>query len=141
MTAAKSAYPVPPAELVERVRALASELGEWPSQRRVMRACRVGAPRAEAALAALREEGFAPAPRRGLAVVPDTAETQPDDAQEPPSATAPGVAEGAAGDAAQDATAGAEIDGEPLVTDATGAEQPPRTRRPQPVQVPLLITP
>jgi len=59
-----SAYPIPPAELVDRVRALTAELGEWPSRRRVMRECRVGAPRADAALASLRDEGFDPAPRR-----------------------------------------------------------------------------
>ena len=45
-----SAYPVSPEVLEDRVRTLAASLGDWPSQRRVMRECRVGAPRADAAL-------------------------------------------------------------------------------------------
>lgn len=65
-----SAYPLPTEVLVDRVRALAAELGAWPSRRHVMRECKVGAPRADAALATLREEGFDPAPGPVLTVVP-----------------------------------------------------------------------
>lgn len=83
-----SAYPLPTEVLVDRVRALAAELGEWPSQRRVMRECRVGAPRADAALATLRDEGFDPSPPRALSVVPEAGETQAerdeDDAEQHP---------------------------------------------------------
>jgi hypothetical protein len=52
-----SAYPLPTEQLVERVRKLAVERGGWPSQRAIMRSCKVGAPRADAALATLRAEG------------------------------------------------------------------------------------
>lgn len=60
-----SAFPIADDVLVEKVRALAGECGTWPSQRMVMRACRVGAPRADAALAALRSDGFDPGPELG----------------------------------------------------------------------------
>lgn len=112
-----SAYPMPDEELVDRVRALAAERGEWPSQRRVMRECRAGAPRANAALATLRAEGFNPAAAApALSLVPDLsdrAETRPArteaHAQEQTQTHAPG---------ASDSTAPA-ADG--LVTGATGA--------------------
>ncbi|OLT21178.1 hypothetical protein BJF78_34695 [Pseudonocardia sp. CNS-139] len=48
------------ADLVEQVRALAVERSEWPSQSDVMRAFRVPAPRAGAALFQLRRAGFTP---------------------------------------------------------------------------------
>jgi hypothetical protein len=67
-----SAYPTSPEVLVDRVRALATELGTWPSKRQVIRRCKVGAPRAGAALDTLRAEGFDPTtPSRALTVVPD----------------------------------------------------------------------
>jgi hypothetical protein len=71
-----SAYPVSPEVLEDRVRTLAASLGDWPSQRRVMRECRVGAPRADAALTAVRASGFDPdRPARPLTVVPDQPDT------------------------------------------------------------------
>src|SRR2546430_11924339 len=111
-----SAYPLPPEVLVERVRALANELGEWPSQRHVMRECRVGAPRADAALAALRDEGFDPARPRGLTVV----RAQPESTEEH---------DGSPGDATPEGdSAGAQTAGEALVTD-TAAPVSPGARR------------
>jgi hypothetical protein len=94
-----SAFPIEDEALLEKVRALAGELGEWPSKRSVMRAAGVGAPRAAAALAALRAEGFEPAPARALAVVPDAdapaLEVHPKRTSAPapgaPEAVAPGV--------------------------------------------------
>lgn len=124
-----SAYPIAHEQLVEKVRAMAEEIGEWPSRRRVMRSCRVGAPRADAALDALRREGFDPSPRRGLSVVPDAAETHADDEQERPAGPIPGAAEGASDETAEAATEGTELDGEALVGTAAGAEQPAHTQR------------
>jgi hypothetical protein len=69
-----SAYPVTTDKLTDQVRALADELGGWPSQRRVMRTCRVGAPKADAALRELRAAGFTPT---------STASTSTDGAGEP----------------------------------------------------------
>ncbi len=67
-----SVYPTPSEVLVDQVRALATELGAWPAKRQVIRDCKVGAPRAGAALDALRAEGFDPTtPARALTVVPD----------------------------------------------------------------------
>lgn len=62
-----SAYPLPVAELTDRVRAHAETLGAWPSLRTVMAEYRVGRPKATAALDALRTTGFDP--------TPDTADT------------------------------------------------------------------
>jgi hypothetical protein len=79
-----SAYPIPADVLEERVRALAASLGEWPSQRRVMRECRVGAPRADAALTAVKRSGFDPSkPARPLALVPTGADTTAPDTHAP----------------------------------------------------------
>jgi hypothetical protein len=88
-----STYPLSTAELVKQVRTLAAELGEWPSQRRVMRTCHVGAPRADAALAALRDEGFDPAPGPHLHAVLDAPETLPEGVKEEPETGPPGAAE------------------------------------------------
>ncbi|ROP39107.1 ABC transporter permease [Saccharothrix texasensis] len=62
-----SAYPTPVDALTERVRSLALELGAMPSRNQVMKACKVGAPKANAALDALKATGF----------TPDTADTTP----------------------------------------------------------------
>jgi hypothetical protein len=123
-----AAYPIADEVLVEKVRALAAELGDWPSKRRVMRAAGVGAPRASAALATLRDEGFDPTPRRGLSVVPAGAETQPERVEERPEDGAPGVAEGAPDDTTEAVPEGAQIDTEPLVSGAAGAPTPQRAR-------------
>jgi hypothetical protein len=116
-------------ELFEKVRALAGEIGEWPSRRRVMRVCRVGAIRADAALAALRAEGFDPARELHLHAVPDAPETRPEDVQEQSDDRAPGAAEGARDEPAESDSEDADSAGEPLVSDAAGAGHPTRSRR------------
>jgi hypothetical protein len=63
-----SAYPTPVDTLTEQVRGLAVELGAMPSRNQVMKTCKVGAPKATAALAALEEAGFDP-------TTPDTTPT------------------------------------------------------------------
>jgi hypothetical protein len=60
-----SAYPTPVDTLTEQVRDLAVELGAMPSRNQVMKTCKVGAPKANAALAALEAAGFDP-------ITPDT---------------------------------------------------------------------
>jgi hypothetical protein len=112
-----SAYPIPTAELIERVRALAIELGAWPSQRRVMRECRVGAPRADAALAALRREGFAPAAQPVLTVIPSGAERVEDAAETHPADSSTSATD----ETAETASEAAEIAVEPLLIIALGA--------------------
>jgi hypothetical protein len=113
-----SAYPTPHDVLIGRVR----ELGDWPSQRKVMRTCRVGAPRADAALAELRESGFDPAPAPVLTVVPDSPEAQAEPTgerteQRQDRATAEGVPDAAA----ETVSVPAQIDGDGLVSGAIGA--------------------
>jgi hypothetical protein len=124
-----SAHPIPLDALVEKVRAFADECGGWPSVRAVMRACSVGAPRATAALEALRAEGFDPTRRGPVGIVPDAPETHPEEhpqahghAAPEPSATA--------------TTDGAQTDGEPLVTAAADTVAPAARRVPR---WPLLI--
>jgi hypothetical protein len=81
-----SAYPIPVDTLTDKVRALAVELGELPSRNRVIKTFNVGAPKATAALDALKAAGFTPvtpddatpaeAPTRRLhAVAPEPAPT------------------------------------------------------------------
>lgn len=60
-----SAYPIPVDTLTEKVRALAVELGELPSRNRVIKTFNVGAPKATAALDALKAAGFNPAQDEG----------------------------------------------------------------------------
>jgi hypothetical protein len=55
-----SAYPLTPEVLAEKVRALAVEMGGWPSRNKVMTTFRVGAPKATDALDTLRAAGFDP---------------------------------------------------------------------------------
>jgi hypothetical protein len=55
-----SAYPIPVDTLTDKVRALAVELGELPSRNRVIKTFNVGAPKATAALDALKAAGFDP---------------------------------------------------------------------------------
>jgi hypothetical protein len=124
-----SAFSLPGDELVEQVRVLAVERGEWPSQRKVMRECKVGAPRADAALAALRDEGFDPAPAQRLHAVPDASETQPENVQERPESGAPGASEGAPAATVEAVSGRPQIDGEPLVEAPVGAPTPVRARR------------
>jgi hypothetical protein len=56
-----SADPIPVDTLTDKVRALAVELGELPSRNRVIKTFNVGAPKATAALDALKAAGFDPA--------------------------------------------------------------------------------
>lgn len=56
-----SAYPINVDDLTERVKAFAIELGEIPSRNRIKTEFKVGAPKANAVLAALDEAGFDPA--------------------------------------------------------------------------------
>jgi hypothetical protein len=99
------------------VRALATEIGAWPAQRRVMRTCRVGAPRAAAALAELRREGFDPAGRPVLTIVPPGAERAQDDAETHPADEETAVPP----PPAEVATERPDPAVEPLVTGAAGA--------------------
>jgi hypothetical protein len=85
-----SAYPIPVDTLTDKVRALAVELGELPSRNRVIKTFNVGAPKATAALEALKAEGFTPdatptdigdaAPARRLHAVSPEPEPGQDDA-------------------------------------------------------------
>ena len=82
-----------------------------------MRECKVGAPRAAAALAALRRDGFDPAPKPVLTVVPAEAERAEDDAEaHPADDKAPAPAE-----ATEGATERPDSAGEPSVSGAAGA--------------------
>lgn len=82
MTTTMSAYPLPVDAVTDRVREHATRAGAWPSLRQVMNDCRVGRPKAVAALAALRASGFEP--------TPDTATTVPLPTV-PPASAAPDV--------------------------------------------------
>jgi hypothetical protein len=124
-----SAYPLPDDELAARVRALAAERGGWPSKRTVMQAAHVGAPRAQAALDALREEGFDPARRHGLVVVPDAAQTRPERTSDAPNTGVPGASEGASGVAADSDSETTRGTVEPQVTGSADAPRPGRVRR------------
>jgi hypothetical protein len=85
-----SAYPPKLDKLTDQVRALATELGAWPSLRQIKLRCNVGHPKAVDALAALRASGFtpdgetvqAPAVERRFHVVhsPDAPDTDHEDA-------------------------------------------------------------
>ncbi|GGU87320.1 ABC transporter permease [Lentzea flava] len=55
-----SAYPITVDDLTERVKAFAIEQGEIPSRNRIKTEFKVGAPKANAVLAALDEQGFNP---------------------------------------------------------------------------------
>jgi hypothetical protein len=124
-----SAYPLDDDVLVEKVRALAGELGGWPSKRSVMRAAGVGAPRASAALAALRAEGFNPAPARPLDIIPNADETQPQSHQEQPREDAFGATDGAPNDVTAGDQDGAQIDEKPQARVGADAAAPGHARR------------
>ncbi len=120
-----SAYPMPSDVLAEKVAALAAELGELPSKRRVMRTFRCGAVRANGALAELRRTGFERVhdghPFQG-------AGAQPEHGQEQHAVPAPRAASTASDEVAEVGTAGAEIAVEALVEDVAGAVHPTRVR-------------
>lgn len=108
-----SAYPMSGDVLKEKVRALAEEISAWPSRRQIMRACRVGAPRADAVLAELRRQGFDPRPER---------------VQEQPEVQVLGAVDAALDEPVEATTEAAELAGEALVTGAAGAVHPRRVR-------------
>lgn len=108
-----SAYPIDDDVLTEKTRALAEEISAWPSRRQIMRACRVGAPRADAVLAELRRQGFDPRPER---------------VQEHPEVQVLGATDAALDDTVAAPTAAAETAGEGLVTGAAGAVTLTRVR-------------
>jgi hypothetical protein len=108
-----SAYPMSDEALIEKVRALAGEIGRWPSQRQIMRTCRVGAPRADAAIAALLGEGFAPEPQAVQ------------EHQDTPAADVPDTALDVT---AETLTEVAQIAGDGLVSGVAGAVHPERVR-------------
>jgi hypothetical protein len=132
-----SVYPLPHDELVDRVRELATELGDWPSQRKVMRTCRVGSPRADAALAELRESGFDPAPAPVLTVVPDAPEAQAEPTGERTEQHQHSDAEGALDAPVEAVSAPAQIDGDGLASGAVGAAE--GTSRGRVPRWPLLV--
>src|SRR3954451_20388124 len=78
-TPLRTSYPVPVEDLIPAARRLASELGEIPSQNRLMKHLRVGKDKAKAVHAALTEERTAldgqDHPETRLHSVPDPDET------------------------------------------------------------------
>lgn len=135
-----SAYPRPLDVLVASVREMATQDRAWPSQRKVMRACKVGAPRADAALAALRNAGFDPTSQGAapaLTVVRDAPATSPQRPQERPAQDADTAPTGALDVPVQATTAPAQIVGEALVDGAAGAAT--RASGPRVPRWPLLI--
>ncbi|WP_406055759.1 ABC transporter permease [Kribbella sp. NBC_00889] len=77
-TPLRSSYPVPVEDLIPAGRRLVSELGEVPSQNRLMKHLRVGKDKAKAVHAALIEERTEDAPETRLHSVPDPDETTAD---------------------------------------------------------------
>jgi len=74
-TPLRTSYPVPVTDLIPSARRLADELGEVPSQNRLMKHLRVGKDKAKAVHAALIEERTEDAPDTRLHSVPDPDET------------------------------------------------------------------
>ncbi|GAB3285057.1 hypothetical protein [Parasphingorhabdus pacifica] len=90
MTTAKSAYPVPVAELLPQARQLVEELGRTPSRNQLMAELRIGAPKAREILDHLARETPAKASNpAGLHVVaePAPAETEPTETHDDEPAT------------------------------------------------------
>jgi hypothetical protein len=137
MTSARSAYPLPASVLAERVRELTDELGALPSQRRVMRECKVGQDRAATALATVKRELSETVRTDRLTIVPDAAETQAESVQEHTEERPDTKPETAPDDTAKPVSEGPEIGVEPLVSDAAGT--PEGARRPRVPRWPLLI--
>jgi hypothetical protein len=106
-----SAYPLAPEVLAEKVRALALEMGGWPSRNKVMTTFRVGAPKATDALDTLRAAGFDP--------TTPTAETSAENAPEVNAGPGLHLVKPASTGLAEGRTNGHRIAVEP--TNATGA--------------------
>ncbi|OLS99360.1 hypothetical protein BJF90_39305 [Pseudonocardia sp. CNS-004] len=111
-----SAYPLAPEVLAEKVRALAVEMGGWPSRNKVMTTFRVGAPKATDALDTLRAAGFDPTAPTPAPAAETSAESAPE------VGTGPGLhlVKPAPADLAEGRTNGHRIAAEP--TDTTGAD-------------------
>ncbi|MEU8227836.1 ABC transporter permease [Kribbella sp. NPDC048915] len=77
-TPLRTSYPVPVEDLIPAARRLAAELGEVPSQNRLMKHLRVGKDKAKAVHAALIEERAEDRPETRLHSVPDPDETMTD---------------------------------------------------------------
>ena len=79
MTTAKSAYPVPVAELLPQARQLVTQLGRVPSRNQLMAELRIGAPKAREILERLAAEQPVKASNpAGLHVVTDLASAEPE---------------------------------------------------------------
>ena len=74
-TPLRTSYPVPVEDLIPAARRLAVELGEIPSQNRLMKHLRIGKDKAKAVHAALTEERVENRPETRLHSVPDPDET------------------------------------------------------------------
>ncbi|GAA0613142.1 ABC transporter permease [Kribbella sandramycini] len=76
-TPLRTSYPVPVNDLIPAARSLATELGEIPSQNRLMKHLRVGKDKAKAVHAALTDEHADTRPETHLHSVPDADDTEP----------------------------------------------------------------
>ncbi|MFI5698390.1 ABC transporter permease [Kribbella sp. NPDC051586] len=74
-TPLRTSYPMPVEDLIPAARRLAAELGEVPSQNRLMKHLRIGKDKAKAVHAALTEEHTEDRPETRLHSVPDSDET------------------------------------------------------------------
>jgi hypothetical protein len=77
-TPLRTSYPVPVEDLIPAAREFAAELGEVPSQNRLMKHLRIGKDKAKAVHAALTDEHTEDRPETRLHSVPDPAETTTD---------------------------------------------------------------
>ncbi|WP_112248095.1 ABC transporter permease [Kribbella monticola] len=77
-TPLRTSYPVPVEDLIPAARRLAAELGEVPSQNRLMKHLRIGKDKAKAVHAALTDEHTDARPETRLHSVPDPDETTAD---------------------------------------------------------------
>ena len=95
-TPLRTSYPVPVEDLIPDARRLAAELGEIPSQNRLMKHLRVGKDKAKAVHAALTEERTEDRPETRLHSVPDPDETMTETevTETAPEAAARGVCAG-----------------------------------------------
>ena len=78
MTSAKSAYPIPVAELLPKAQELADRLGEVPSRNRLKAELRIGAPKANAILEQLSRDQVPDISSGRLRVVRDTEGDEPE---------------------------------------------------------------
>ena len=88
-TPLRTSYPVPVNDLIPAARSLAADLGEVPSQNRLMKHLRVGKDKAKAVHAALIAEQTDIRPETHLHSVPDTDETTTDAELSKPTAETP----------------------------------------------------